>query len=329
MRLTRAVLALLFAVTLTALASCSVPTPSEPAAGADRSRTRVVATDQGTVEIPAAPQRIVVLNSSLTGYLYAMGEHVHGSIPLNTDARGWPPEWESEAVAQGTKRIPWSNDGFDLEALLKEQPDLIIAGGQGFPAMQAIKAYAQLSEIAPTVVVSQKLAGWQDQLTFIAGDVLGKPEVGQRLIGDYRAKVAKVKDAIKLPPTPVSYLLIMPDQRAYSIPESAALPQTLAAVGFTPYPVLAQNPGIKLFGSGDSFETSSEEIGRLIAGDSLFVLGFQSDVTSVAKLAADPRYAGLPAIKGQHAYDLPYWAFRADYQGTMQLLDRIEKDFAR
>lgn len=49
-----------------ALAGCS-SSGSEDSAG---DATRVVKTDQGEVTVPADPQRVVVLNHALTGYLF-------------------------------------------------------------------------------------------------------------------------------------------------------------------------------------------------------------------------------------------------------------------
>jgi iron complex transport system substrate-binding protein len=82
--------------------------------------------------------------------------------------------WSEKAKAQGTEFLPWSNDGFDLEAIIEAEPDLIIAGGIGFPLKHATDAYDRLQEVAPTVVVSGDKQTWQDQFSFIASDVLGQ-----------------------------------------------------------------------------------------------------------------------------------------------------------
>lgn len=291
------------------------------------SETRVVSTDNGDVTIPADPQRIVVLNSALAGYFYALDVPVRGTIPLNTEADEFPEFWADEAEADGTVMIPWSNDGFDFEALLAEEPDLIVGGGQGFPGSQAADAYQQLTEIAPTVLVSTSLHTWQEELEFIAGDVLGMPEAGQKLVDTYEARVAEVREAIDPPPTPVSYLLMLADGTPWSIPETAALPATLGEVGLEPAPVLVDNPQFEAYGSGDSFEVSTEQVGKVFTDPTVFVLGFQADVTSVKDLSANPVYAALPAFESGNAYDLPYWAHRADYYATMALLDEIETMF--
>lgn len=314
------------------LAGCS----GEPAADAAVSTTsgstgdggtRVVATEQGDVTVPVDPQRIVVLNAALTGYLYALDVPVHGSIPVNTQATTFPDLWADQAAEDGTVQVAWTDEGFDLEALAVEDPDLIIGGGQGFPAVQAGQAYEQLSAIAPTVLVSSELTTWQEQLQYLAEDVLDVPDAEQELLQTYADRVTEVREAITLPPTPVGFLLLTADGTPYSIPEDAQLPRTLAEIGFDPLPVIADNPELQTFGSGDSFELSRETVGTVITAPTVFVLGFQADTTSAAELAADPVYASLPAFSGGNAYDLPATANRADFYATMDLLDVVEQQF--
>ena len=321
-------LVLTVAAALLVASGCGSGALTEGGGGANEDNgTRVVHTDKGKVTVPEKPKRIVVLNSALAGYLYAMDVPVHGTIPLNPTAKGFPEFWADEAEQDDTMMVPWSNDGFDLEALLAEQPDLIIAGGQGFPGSQAADAYQDLSEIAPTVLVSTELSRWDQELEFIADEILGMPQRADKLMRAYEDRANAVRQAIDPPPTPVSYLLMLSNREPWSIPESASLPTTLADIGIDSYPVLEKNPKIELFGSGDSFGMTEEKVSDLIVGRTIFVLGFQSDVTSVEELSQEKVYAQLPAFESGHAYDLPYWAHRADYYATMALLDHIEEEF--
>lgn len=323
-------LSLTLAIVLVALLGAGCGSGAAGAGGGEGTpvgEQRVVSTEKGDVSVPAAPQRIIVLNSALAGYFFALDVPLHGAIPLNTEAKEFPDLWAAEAEAAGTVMIPWSNDGFELEALLAEKPDLIVAGGQGFPGSQAAEAYDKLSAIAPTVLVSSKLTRWQDELDFIAGDILGTPEKGEALVSTYQARVAEVRDTITPPPTPVSYLLMLPDGRPWSIPETSSLPVTLGEVGLDPAPIIADNPDFTTFGSGDSFDISKELVDQVFVYPTIMVLGFQADVTSAEELSRQKLYSGLPAFEENHAYDLPYWAHRADFLATMELLDLIEKKF--
>lgn len=327
----RPVLPLVTALTALALVGCSSSAAdTSTAAAADEPAVRVVTTDQGDVEVPADPQRVVVLNSALAGYFFALDVPVHATIPETPGPGGgeYPETWAEEATEADTVVLPWGEDGFDLEAIVAEDPDLIVGGGQGYPAKLVGDVYGQLSEIAPTVVVSSTLTTWQDQLSFLAEEVLDRPAEEQELLDRYDARVAEVKAAITLPPTPVGYLMMAANGAPYSLPETSQLPQTLAEVGLEPAPVIADNPEFETYGTGDSFAVSPELVGQVLTAPTVIVLGFNADVTDAATLAADPIYAGLPAFAAENAHDLPYWAYRADFYRTMDLLDVIESEFS-
>lgn len=331
------------------LAACTTTVPdegsapgessSEAAAGEESateetsqetSGERVVTTDQGDITVPADAERIVVLNANLAGYLYALDVPVLATLPETPGPGGgdYPEAYAEDAADDGTVILPWGEDGFDYEAILTQDPDLIIAGGQGFAAFQAGESVDRLAEIAPTVLVSTELLTWQEQLSFIAGDVLDEGEKEQELLAAYDARVAEVSEAITLPPTPVAYLVLTADGTPYSLPEDSALPQTLAEVGFEPAPVVADNPDFEAYGTGDSFELSTEQVSQVFTAPTIFAFGFVDEGADPATLATDPVYAGLPAFQSDQVYTLPYWAYRADYLRTMDLLDVIEQRFS-
>ncbi|MEO7079635.1 MAG: ABC transporter substrate-binding protein, partial [Rhodococcus sp. (in: high G+C Gram-positive bacteria)] len=150
------------------LASCSSERSSEDASGTE---TRVVSTDKGDITVPAEPQKIAVLSAGLAGYLFTLDAPI-----AITDTRllgvtnldgGFPPQWAEKAEMQGTQELP-AGEALNIEALAAAEPDLIIGGGQGISAVQANESYDQLSNIAPTVLISSSLATWQEQLTAVA-----------------------------------------------------------------------------------------------------------------------------------------------------------------
>jgi iron complex transport system substrate-binding protein len=323
---------ILTAVVALALAGCSSDEPADTSAAAEiaGASTRIVPTDQGDVTVPADPQRIVVLSSNLAGFLFALDVPVHATIPEVPGPGGgdYPENWAADAEDDGTVLLPWPEEGFDLEAIAAEEPDLIVGGGQGFPAFQATEAYDQLTEIAPTVVVSNTLLTWQEQLSFLAGEVFDAADAEADLVAAYDARVAEVTDAITLPATPVNYLVMTADLQPFSLPEDSALPQALAELGFEPAPVIADNPEFETFGTGDSFEVSPELVGQVFTAPTIFTFGFNGDYTDAATLAQDPVYAQLPAFASGNVHDLPYWGYRADYQEALELLDVIEAEFS-
>ncbi|MGC5346870.1 ABC transporter substrate-binding protein [Streptomyces sp. DT24] len=312
-----------------ALTGCSASDSSGDGDKAPVAKTRTVKTDYGEVKVPTDPKRVVVLNHALAGYLYDLDVPVRATIPEDADGKGkFSPYWEKEAKEDGTTFLPWSVDGFDLEAILALKPDLIVGGGIGFPLFQAEKVYDNLSGIAPTVLVGKKLGDWRSQFSFLADDVFGKPDVYDRHLAAYDKRIAEVKKAITPPPGPVSFLALTGDGTAYGLVESVGLPTELKRVGIEPAPVFAKG-GFKVYGQGgDMFELSTEKVGQTITQPSVFVMGFNADTTDVATLKKNPVYGALPAFKANHAYDLPYWVLRGDYDESMALLDIIEKRFS-
>ncbi|MFC8726402.1 ABC transporter substrate-binding protein [Streptomyces bacillaris] len=316
-------------VTALALTGCSASSSSDDGDKESAAGTRTVTTDYGTVKVPTAPKRVVVLNHALAGYLYDLDVPVRATIPEDADGKGeFSPYWEKEAKEDGTTFLPWSVDGFDLEAILALKPDLIVGGGIGFPLFQAEKVYDDLSGIAPTVLVGKKLGDWRSQFSFLADDVFGKADVYKEHVAAYDQRIAEVKASITPPPGPVSYLTFTGDGTAFGLVESVGLPNELKKVGIEPAPVFADG-GFKVYGQGgDMFELSTEKAGQTVTQPSVFVMGFNADTTDVATLKKNPVYSALPAFKTDHAYDLPYWVLRGDYDESMALLDIIEKKFS-
>lgn len=314
------------------LVGCSSGDGAEAGGGSAEDRaggSHDVETDYGTVTVPTEPQRVVVLNYALAGYLYDLDIPVTATIPEDADADHgeFSPFWEEQATEDGTEFLPWSVDGFDLEAILALEPDLIIGGGIGFPLFQAEEVYDELSGIAPTVLVGRELSTWEDQYSFLAEDVFDKPEVFTEAVDTYEARLQEVRESITPPELPAAFLSVVGDGTAYALVETVGLPTVFADLGIEPAPIFADGDFEVYGGGGDMFELSTEQVGQVITQPSVFVMGFNGDTADVATLAENPVYAALPAFQDDHAYDLPYWVLRGDYDETMALLDIVEEQF--
>lgn len=284
-----------------------------------------VETDYGTVEVPQDPQTVVVLNYALAGYLYDLDIPVTATIPEDTEAEGEHSEfWAEEAEDDGTVYLPWSADGFDLEAILALEPDLIIGGGIGFPLFQAEEAYEDLSAIAPTLLVGRELTSWQDQFSFLAG-AFGKGDLYEEHVQAYEERETEVREAITPPEGEVAFLSLTADGTPYGLVEDVGLPTTFADLGFEVAPVFADG-GFEVYGpGGDMFELSTEKVGQVMTQETLFIAGFNAETTSVEDLRENPVYAALPAFQDNQAQELPYWSIRGDYDEALALLDQIEE----
>ncbi|MFR9806885.1 Fe2+-enterobactin ABC transporter substrate-binding protein [Pseudonocardia sp. RS010] len=317
---------------LVALAGCSSAPSSESSgssgsSGSASAGPRTIQTEQGPVEVPASPQRIVNLSGGLGGYLYAVDAPV-----VATDTRvlgvtdldgGFPPAWADQARAANTQQLP-GGEQLNIEAVAAAEPDLIIGGGQGITAVQAKENYDQLSAIAPTVLVPPTVSDWREQLRVVAGAV-GRGDRVDGLIDGYDDKLEQVKGSIQVPAGPSAILLSLPNEKPYLVPETAALPQQLAALGFTMDGVLAKAGNPQLYGSGDSFEVSPELLGKVADAPNLFVITLSG--RTVDQLEQDPLYAALPAFRAGTVHELPATSYRPDLDGATSTLTVIDQEF--
>ena len=160
-------------------------TTAESASGS----TVTVTDARGEVEIPADPQRIVDLSGN-SDMLSILGYSVIGTA--NSDAYDYTkfPTYLEDILA-GAKILGYSmQDTMDVEAIIGLNPDLIIIS-----SVQE-SMYAQLQEIAPTVMIELKQINWEDDLTDVA-NIFGKQEEADKWLSDYKAKAAEVGTQLK------------------------------------------------------------------------------------------------------------------------------------
>ncbi|GEM32286.1 Fe2+-enterobactin ABC transporter substrate-binding protein [Nocardia neocaledoniensis NBRC 108232] len=320
----RAALALLVLALVAALAGCG--TSSSDTAGTG---PREVPSAKGPIKVPADPQRVVVLNGNLAGYLYDLEAKVVAADPRLLGVPNKPGEfptgWAEDAKAQGTQAVQ-SGDNINLEFIAAQRPDLIIGGGQGYPGQQSVNAYDQLSAIAPTVLMPTETTNWQDQLRFIA-ETVNKPANVDTLIANYHAKLTEAKSKIKPPAGATVVFQSIKSQKPTVFVPTAALPALLAEVGFTldtQVEAKAGNPAKEQ--SADFISFSPELINTVIDAPVLFTIPL-SGGRSLEELRADPLYASLPSFQQNKVFELPATSSRPDYRTVMTTLDLLVERF--
>ncbi|RZT85865.1 iron complex transport system substrate-binding protein [Pseudonocardia sediminis] len=319
-----AVLAALLAAVV--LAGCS----SGEDASSSEAGTRTIATDKGQLEVPAAPQRIVVLSGGLAGYLYALDAPVVATdtrvLGVTNAGGGFPPSWAAAAQKQGTTELP-KGEQLSVEAVAAAKPDLIIGGGQGITAVQAAQAYDRLAAIAPTVLVPRTVTAWQDQLRAVA-DAAGRTDRVEPLLGNYRTKLDQVKASIAPPAGESTFVLSYPGDKIYVVPPTAALPVLAKDVGIVPDPdVLTKARNPRLASTGDSFELSAELLPQVVDAPNVFVVNVNGK--PAAELAKDPVWAQLPAFRAGSVHELPATSYRPDYDAALSTLDILGQEFPK
>jgi len=292
---------------------------------------RVVETPKGTVELPADPQRILVLNPAVAGSLYALGLDVL-AVTASTRAtteEGFSSVWADQARAAGTAVLPWDFEGFNFELLLSYDPDLIVAGGQGRPGFLANEAYDRLSAIAPTLFIDTTLPSWEAELDVLA-TALGREAEEQAALDAYEARIAEVRASITLPEQPTAFLLLLddPDADPYFLPENTATPELFAEVGFTLDPITQRFPEIEVFGTGDSAQVSRELAVEVFSAPTVILVPWSQVSPGLDHVESDPLLNRIPAVAAGSVFSFPDYAYRFDYYGALATLDLIEETFS-
>jgi len=144
----------------------------------------------GSTTIEKKPQRIVTVGWNDQDFVLSLGE-----VPVST--REWfagYPAYPWVASKLGGKKLPTFSAEINYEAILKQQPDLILAIYETINK----ETYEKLSQIAPTVIQSSAYKDEQtpwDVQTLTTGKALGKTIEAQALVAFLTAKIDQVKKA--------------------------------------------------------------------------------------------------------------------------------------
>lgn len=158
-----------------AATSLATPSPDHTAAEA---QTRTIATVKGDIEVPADPQRVVVLY--LLGDVLALGIMPVGVSSVN----------EGAAFENELKDVQKLGSWFEAspEAVLSLDPDLIIVPSE--------ETYNALHDIAPTVLVPYEKMTTAERVSFI-GHTLNKENQATTLLNDFNSKVENSKQKLQ------------------------------------------------------------------------------------------------------------------------------------
>jgi iron complex transport system substrate-binding protein len=155
----------------------------EPAPLDDGPPTREVHHTAGTTEVPADPQRIVVLSGDQLDALCALGLQARIVAAAVADGATGQPSYLGTVVHDvppvGSRSAP------DVAAIKAAKPDLILGSAALTPG-----AYGELSAIAPTVFTGPPGPAWQDTVR-IVGAATGRFDAANRLIDEFEQAADK------------------------------------------------------------------------------------------------------------------------------------------
>jgi iron complex transport system substrate-binding protein len=169
----------LFGLLLLILSACGSSDDSS-ASGSDKNTNETVTyeSETGAVEVPADPQRVVVL-ASYAGNVEALGVNVVGV-----------DEWakKSPILAEKLEDAETVSED-DVEKILELKPDLIIGAN-------TTKNLDKFKEIAPTVTYTYNNLDYLEQHVEI-GKLLNKEEEAQKWVDDFKARAKNAGEEIK------------------------------------------------------------------------------------------------------------------------------------
>ncbi|OEF98124.1 ABC transporter substrate-binding protein [Desulfuribacillus alkaliarsenatis] len=148
-------------------------------------KTRIIQHAMGSLEVPAKPERIVVLSAQHADHLISLGITPIGSI---SGAGGREVDWLHNRMP-GTTYIGHFHSP-SVEMILSLRPDLILGVEK-----HNSKAYGSLSKIAPTVLLQDMEADWREIYKYIA-EVVGREDVAKARLKEFDNRLSKGKQDI-------------------------------------------------------------------------------------------------------------------------------------
>jgi iron complex transport system substrate-binding protein len=148
---------------------------------AQEGETRTIQHAMGETEVPANPQRVVVLDGPQLDAAIAVGIKPVGAVPAQA---GPLPSYLGDAV-DGIEIVGTISEP-DLEKIVSLNPDLIL--GSKF---RHEKIYPQLSAIAPTVFSDQVGTFWKEDFTLFA-NALNKVDAGNQIATAYTERTTSL-----------------------------------------------------------------------------------------------------------------------------------------
>lgn len=135
--------------------------------------------ENGPVEVPSNPQRVIVITRFLTGNVMALGVPLVGVDEMSKDNPNFKEKLaNTEAVTDES-----------LEKIIELNPDLIIG-------LSDIKNIDKLKQIAPTVTYTYGKVDFLTQQIEI-GKLLNKEQEAKNWVDDFNARTKKVGEEIK------------------------------------------------------------------------------------------------------------------------------------
>ncbi len=306
----RLLLASLLTTALSATACGGDASPSAATPAANEPQTRSVAHFRGTTEVPANPERVVVLDLGELDSAVALGVTPVGAVKAPVD-EGLLSYLEDDL--QGVQLVGEIGEP-DLEAIAALQPDLILGSD-----VRVKDFYDELSAIAPTVFSETVGVAWKENFQLHA-QALGREDEAATLMAEYdehaKAVGQKVPDD-----TEVSIVRFVPGEiRLYA--KENFIGTVLEDAGIA-------RPAVQ---DVEEFDVtiSPEQVDKA-AGDVIFVGTYGDPAeTDNPTVLGGPLWKRLPAVQAGdvHQVDDDIWFLGTGVGAADLVLDELEQTLA-
>ncbi|MER7028512.1 MULTISPECIES: ABC transporter substrate-binding protein [Streptomyces] len=279
-----------------------------------------VATAMGKVEVPAAPKRVVVLDTAELDSALTLGVKPVGATRSDVDSGflDYLPKADTAGIKDvGTIGAP------NLEAVAALKPDLILTN-----KVRDGHSYRQLSRIAPTVMTETTGYPWKQNFATHAAALNRIPQA-KKVVAGYEAHARQVTAALGGPAkakalrTNVVRFVEGADTRVYGC--QSYIGTVLDDLGTGPTDVVNDAK------DGLMTELSAEQMHRADA-DAVFYASYGSpDTSKEAQVTSGPLWKNLRAVKNDRSFrvDDQLWIQGIGYTAADKILDEVRERLAK
>ncbi len=265
----------------------------------------------GPLKLDGTPQRVVALGDSALDAALSLGVHPVGTLASRggDDVPDYLKARAGKIALVGSVREP------NLEAILRLQPDLVLASGE-----LSRDLYAKLSLMAPTVVPKgNSFQDWRETYATYA-EALGKAEAGRQRLAEIETRSTELRQ--RLPQGQAVSVVRWNPQGPVIMSSNLFVGQLLDGLGLRANELAAaqsQKP--------HSDVLSLENLSRINA-DWIFLATLNPDGRKALEEARkQPAFTRLKAVVDDHVVtvDGQIWSSSSGYLAAQQVLDDVEK----
>ncbi len=274
-----------------------------------------VDTAYGPVTVKDHPERVVALGDNTLDATLSVGVKPLGALASRggNDIPGYLKQRSGALPLLGSVRA------VNLEAVLAQRPDLILAG----PDLSR-EQYAKLSLMAPTVVPKgNAMSDWRTAFRVYA-QALGKSPEGEQRIAEVDQRIAALRTRL---PSDLSLSVVRWNPQGPILMSSHLFAgQLLEQLGTKPNALAAQQ------NQRPHTDTLSLENLAKADADWIFLATLNADGDkALAAARQQPAFERLSAAQANHlaSVDGQIWSSSSGYLAALHVLDDVEKALAR